>query len=93
MSQLTKREILTQLKNNLVSYIQHEIYDGPELNDLRNMTADNFAILLKLKLLPLKEQQRVQIIESNIPNTIVVTPEHRTKVSEYMTALIDVVSS
>jgi hypothetical protein len=93
MTTLTKREILTKLKNNLVSYIQSEIYNGPELNELKNMTPDNFAILLKLKLLPLQEQQRVQIIEQNIPNTIVVKPEHREKVSEYMTALIEVVSS
>ena len=89
----TKREMLTLLKDNLVKYIQTEIYNGEELNTLRNMTADNFAILLKLKILPLEQHQRIQIIESNIPSEIRITPEHRETVGHFMSALIDVVSS
>jgi hypothetical protein len=90
---MSKRQMLTQLKDNLVKYIETEIYSGEELNTLRNMTVDNFAILLKLKILPLEQHQRIQIIESNIPSEICITAKHRETVSHYMNALIDVVKA
>ncbi len=88
---MSKRQMLTQLKDNLVKYIETEIYNGVELDSLRTMSIDNFAILLKLKILPLEQQQRINFIESNIPNDISIKQEHRETVSHYMNALIDVV--
>jgi hypothetical protein len=86
---MSKKEILEKLKTKFCEYIEKNIYQGSEVNEIKNLSADNLAVMLRLKIIPLSENQREQLVLSSIPNHIVINNDHRNKCREYVNAMIE----